>query len=96
MAVYNQKMFKPTPPDKGSFPIDHDGECRPQMILYLECLQKNDRDSSACRDLSQKYLKCRMDTELMAKEDWSKLGFKKQESSSVKNLPDKDASKPIN
>lgn len=97
MAVYNQKLFRPTPPDKGSFPLDHDGECRPQMIQYLECMQKHDRDSSSCREFSQMYLKCRMDAQLMAQEEWSKLGFKSGDAapSSAKNLPDTKSNNTI-
>lgn len=75
MSIANKKVFIPRPPDKGSFPLDHDGECRDHMIKYLECLQANDRDHSPCRVLTQTYLKCRMDTDLMAKEEWEKLGF---------------------
>lgn len=94
MAVYNQKIFKPTAPDKGSFPLDHDGECRQPMIEYLECLSKKDADSSLCRDFTQKYLKCRMDTQLMAQEEWRKLGFKDQDASTskVKDVDNKSKS----
>ena len=77
MSIGGKKVFVPRPPDKGAFPLDHDGECRDQMIKYLECLRDHELDSSPCRRLSQSYLKCRMDTDLMAKEEWDKLGFKK-------------------
>lgn len=87
------KSFRPTPPDKGSFPLDHDGECRPAMIQYLECLGKADTNASLCREFSQKYLKCRMDTQLMAQEEWSRLGFKdsQPDSSHVPNPSNKKA-----
>lgn len=73
--TFGQKTFKPTPPDKGSFPLDHEGVCKKLMIKYMQCLRQNSNNNSACREESQSYLSCRMDNNLMAKEDWSKLGF---------------------
>lgn len=70
-----QKVFTPTPPDKGSFPLDHENLCKRQMIKYMRCLRENDNSNSACRDDAQNYLSCRMEHNLMAKEEWSKLGF---------------------
>lgn len=29
-----------TPPINGAFPLDHDGECRPQVLAYLKCLKE--------------------------------------------------------
>ena len=95
MAAFNTKIFRPIPPDKGSFPLDHDGECRLPMVEYLECLHKNDKNSSLCREFCQKYLKCRMDTQLMAKEDWDKLGFKNNKTSSDNNNVVTDSSSKI-
>lgn len=89
MAAIPKKTFTPRPPDKGSFPLDHEGECRTQMIDYLECLKKNNLDGSICRDFSQRYLKCRMDTQLMAQEEWRTLGFKEP----PKSEPPKDTRK---
>lgn len=63
------------PPDKGSFPIDHDHACRDFMINFLKCLKTNYFDNESCRAYSQDYLRCRMENGLMAKEDWDKLGF---------------------
>ena len=78
---------KPTPPLKGSFPLDHFGECKHLMLEYTECMkvrasaaplsscrpllrhthrprrlpcQKSSGNSSQCRELSKKYLDCRM------------------------------------
>lgn len=74
----NKKVLKPRPPDKGSFPLDHDGECREAMVLFMDCMRRNEFDSHKCRSLSKAYLKCRMEKDLMAKEDLSKLGFPSQ------------------
>lgn len=74
-ATFNQKRFIPTPPDKGSFPLDHANLCKRHMIQYMSCLSKNRDDNSLCRDQAKEYLQCRMDNDLMAKEDWPSLGF---------------------
>jgi len=74
--VFGAKQFKPTAPDKGSFPLDHEGECRVPYLQYMVCLSENNHKNSECRQQSKDYLQCRMDRGLMAKEDWSKLGFR--------------------
>ena len=33
--VFGAKQFKPTAPDKGSFPLDHDGECEVAYLKYM-------------------------------------------------------------
>lgn len=43
---------------------------------YLACLKDNSGDASECRDLSKLYLQCRMDRNLMAKQDLTELGFR--------------------
>lgn len=73
--TFGQKTFQPTPPDKGSFPLDHEGLCKKSMVSYMKCLFINKNDNSACRKEAKEYLNCRMDNNLMAKEDWAKLGF---------------------
>ncbi|XP_059141082.1 cytochrome c oxidase assembly protein COX19-like [Physella acuta] len=67
------------PPLKGSFPLDHDGECKGFMIKYMQCLRKNQKEATLCRQESKDYLRCRMDKNLMLKEDWNKLGFTEEE-----------------
>lgn len=75
MSGFGQKTFKPVPPEKGSFPLDHEGECKKPMLKYLLCLNQNENDNSVCRLLAKEYLQCRMDKNLMKKEEWPKLGF---------------------
>ncbi|XP_062858865.1 cytochrome c oxidase assembly protein COX19 [Trichomycterus rosablanca] len=70
------KSFKPRPPDKGSFPIDHFGECKAFKEKFMQCLRDNNFDNSLCRLQSKEYLECRMDRHLMAKEPLERLGFK--------------------
>nr|CAD7590933.1 unnamed protein product [Timema genevievae] len=73
--TFGQKSFTPTPPDKGSFPLDHEGHCKKEMLRYMLCMRANRNDNSSCRLQTKAYLSCRMDNNLMAKEDWSKLGL---------------------
>ena len=71
-----QKNAKPIPPERGSFPLDHDGECKPIIADYLRCLRrvkgKNDQD---CRMMAKDYLRCRMEHNLMAPDEMENLGF---------------------
>ncbi|KAJ4476589.1 hypothetical protein J3R30DRAFT_3291791 [Lentinula aciculospora] len=67
--------FKVSPPDRGSFPLDHYAECKQQMMLYINCLKTNSSTSTACRELSKEYLHCRMDRGLMQQEEWESLGL---------------------
>ena len=47
--VFGSKKFIPTPPDKGSFPLDHEGECRKFYLKFMICLSENKSVASACR-----------------------------------------------
>ncbi|NXN93373.1 COX19 protein, partial [Rhinopomastus cyanomelas] len=77
---FSTKTFKPRPPDKGAFPLDHFGECSAFKERFMKCLRESGYESSACRPLSKAYLECRMDRQvlpqLMANEPLEKLGFK--------------------
>lgn len=75
-ATFSQKRFTPVPPDKGSFPLDYENICKLQMLDYMKCLQLNRDNSSVCRQQAKNYLECRMENNLMAKEEWNSLGFK--------------------
>lgn len=65
------------PPEKGVFPLDHMHECDLEKKEYLACLKTSGHQSERCRQFSKKYLQCRMDRNLMAKQDMSELGFGK-------------------
>ncbi|KAI0690712.1 hypothetical protein BC835DRAFT_1407466 [Cytidiella melzeri] len=67
--------FTPTPPDRGSFPLDHFAECRDYMKEYLNCLKKNSSNSTPCRYLNKEYLECRMQRGLMDRAEWKSLGL---------------------
>ncbi|PRP77408.1 hypothetical protein PROFUN_14368 [Planoprotostelium fungivorum] len=66
-------------PEKGAFPLDHFHECSEQMKKYMQCLKVNENHPSRCKEESKAYLGCRMDKELMAKEEWKHLGFEEDD-----------------
>ncbi|KAI1824221.1 hypothetical protein F4861DRAFT_539244 [Xylaria intraflava] len=84
---------KPVPPERGSFPLDHDGECKHVMTRYLSCIKKvkgiNDEE---CRSLAKSYLACRMDRNLMAKDDFKNLGFTEEPNTKAPTSKSKDGS----
>ncbi|KAI8378451.1 hypothetical protein BD560DRAFT_390465 [Blakeslea trispora] len=63
------------PPQRGSFPLDHDGDCKQTMLEYVKCLKQNKNNNGLCRQFSEVYLQCRMDNGLMDKDDMRNLGF---------------------
>ncbi|NXK75892.1 COX19 protein, partial [Amazona guildingii] len=73
---FSSKSFKPRPPDKGAFPLDHFGECSAFKERFMECLRESGYESGACRQRAMAYLECRMERQLMANEPLEKLGFK--------------------
>lgn len=75
-TTFSHKSINPSPPDKGSFPLDHENECKIPMIAYFKCLSSNNFLNEPCREASKEYLECRMEKGLMAREDWEVLGYK--------------------
>ncbi|PWN46780.1 hypothetical protein IE53DRAFT_350229 [Violaceomyces palustris] len=67
--------FSVLPPERGSFPLDHEGECKVAMMEYLKCMKENKSDNGKCRHLSKSYLECRMDKGLMERDEMKNLGF---------------------
>ncbi|CCH59819.1 hypothetical protein TBLA_0B10020 [Henningerozyma blattae CBS 6284] len=68
--------LSPTPPERGSFPLDHDGECAAVMHKYLDCLRlARGENAHTCRLLAKQYLACRMDNGLMTRDSWKNLGL---------------------
>lgn len=74
--VFGAKTFKPTPPAKGSFPLDHEGLCKEFYLKFMICINENQGESTKCREDSKNYLECRMNKNLMAKESLESLGYK--------------------
>ncbi|OQE37844.1 hypothetical protein PENCOP_c009G00129 [Penicillium coprophilum] len=68
--------YKPSPPERGSFPLDHEGECKHIISGYLKCIKMNKgTNDEACRKLAKEYLACRMDKNLMAPDNFENLGL---------------------
>ncbi len=86
----------PRPPAKGSFPLDHLGECALFARRYEECLRENGGQAGKCRAAARKYLECRMEADLMAKEDFRSLGLDEERDNAVpqdspdNNVPDEE------
>ena len=78
-TVFGSKKFNPVAPEKGSFPLDHEGECKRFYLEYMLCLSENQSRNSACRDSSKAYLGCRMDKGLMKRESWQVLGYQQEQ-----------------
>ena len=67
------------PPEKGSFPLDHFGDCKKEAEEYLKCLKRKCYENQECKLMSKVYLECRMNKGLMAKEDLGTMGFVKDD-----------------
>jgi len=98
MSVMN---FQPTfrdvkPPEKGSFPLDHEAECKEFMAKYMRCLRENHSSSTVCRLQAKDYLQCRMDRNLMAKEEWNKLGYSEKLEQSSQNKSSTETATKLN
>jgi cytochrome c oxidase assembly protein subunit 19 len=65
----------PRPPEKGSFPLDHLGECKNVVERVLQCMRDHKQEARFCRQEFRDYLQCRMERGLMQKEEWDKLGL---------------------
>ncbi|XP_062087548.1 uncharacterized protein LOC133794346 [Humulus lupulus] len=77
-AFGGNRGLRPVPPEKGVFPLDHMHLCDLEKKEYLSCLKSYGHQSDKCRSFSKKYLQCRMEKNLMAKQDMSELGFGKE------------------
>ena len=55
------------------------------MLDYLACLKRvRGSNDPECRMLAKDYLKCRMDRQLMAKDEWVNLGFHDEQEKGLK------------
>lgn len=84
--------FSAPPPDRGSFPLDHDGECSVFMKEYLACLKENQNNNGKCRHLSKKYLSCRMEKGLMGNDSFKNLGFHDEDQDKLADATEATAS----
>mmetsp|Transcript_24979 Transcript_24979/g.58618 ORF Transcript_24979/g.58618 Transcript_24979/m.58618 type:complete len:125 (-) Transcript_24979:1470-1844(-) len=65
------------PPQRGIFPLDHDAECKTFIEKYLACMNQSNDVHHKCKPISKDYLQCRMDRQLMSKENLNDLGYSK-------------------
>jgi len=68
-------------PLKGSFPIDHFKECDEYYKNYMNCIKSNSGASTKCRNETKEYMECRMNKDLMEKQELKNLG--------LQNIPEK-------
>jgi len=80
------KYTKPVPPEKGSFPLDHLGECIATKKIYMDCLDAHKSISIKCRKEAKEYLACRMERGLMSVEDMENLGFSAEDDRLQQNV----------
>lgn len=60
------------------------GECKQAMSQYLSCIKKvKGVNRDECRELAKTYLACRMDKNLMARDDFKNLGFQDSKENST-------------
>ena len=52
------------------------------MSQYMECLKTSGYNSHSCREKAKHYLECRMDRQLMTREELGRLGYKDLETTS--------------
>ena len=50
---------------------------------YLECLKAHQAAGEACQGVAKRYLECRMERNLMAKQDLATLGFSSRDAKAV-------------
>ena len=74
--TFGQKIFQPKPPIQGSFPLDHEGDCKKEMYEFMLCLKRENNENAKCRLEAREYLECRMRHNLMEARDLDKFGFK--------------------
>ncbi|CAB3408218.1 unnamed protein product [Caenorhabditis bovis] len=80
-----QRVQTVSAPLKGSFPLDHQGMCKLEMLRYMVCLHEKKQQNSECRDQAKEYFACRMNNGLMDKEEWQKLGYGDANNAKVAN-----------
>lgn len=81
------RNLTPKPPAKGSFPLDHLGECESFQRAYDRCVRENKGQAGLCREEVRRYLGCRMQADLMAKEDFKALGLDASKDSASASVP---------
>lgn len=76
MTVGTAARLTVTPPDRGSFPLDHEGLCKELSEKYVKCIGNLKGNALECRHLAAQYMHCRIDNKLLAEEPLTNFGFR--------------------
>ncbi len=79
--TFGQKVFQPKAPVQGAFPLDHEAECKKEMLEYMLCLARANNENTKCRDQAKEYLNCRMNKNLMDKRELDLYGYNQKDNS---------------
>ena len=55
-VVSMSSKINTTPPEKGSFPLDHFHECKTFMEKYMACMKRESNTHLACREETKAYV----------------------------------------
>ncbi|KAL8505838.1 hypothetical protein ACS0TY_016896 [Phlomoides rotata] len=94
-AFGRNRGARPVPLENGVFPLDHMHLCDLEKKEYITCLKSTGHNSEKCRQFCKKYLGCRMEKNLMAKQDMSELGFRNEEEELQASTDKSDCGKDI-
>jgi len=75
MNLSRNKVQSPTPPEYGSFPLDHLGECTAPMKVFIDCLDDNVGVHRLCHEQARAYIRCRLEKNLMSEQVLREYGF---------------------
>ncbi|KAK1443515.1 hypothetical protein BgAZ_203910 [Babesia gibsoni] len=79
MTVGTVPRLSVIPPDRGSFPLDHDGACKEISEKYVRCVRELKGNAMGCRHLAAQYMQCRIDNDLLSPEPLTNFGFRERD-----------------
>ncbi|EDO07225.1 Cytochrome c oxidase assembly protein COX19 domain protein [Babesia bovis T2Bo] len=79
MSASHVPRLTAIPPDRGSFPLDHEGLCKDVSERYLRCVKQLRGNAFDCRSLAAEYMKCRIENNLLVEEPLSNFGFREKD-----------------
>ncbi|BAM81304.1 hypothetical protein, conserved [Cyanidioschyzon merolae strain 10D] len=92
-ALSGGKPSRPSPPEKGSFPLDREGLCADFARAVIRCLREREGRTAACRGEELAYLECRMNHGLMTPESPADLGFDEENDRALSAVNERDDGK---
>ncbi|GIX63050.1 cytochrome c oxidase assembly protein COX19 [Babesia caballi] len=76
MTVGQAPRLTVIPPDRGSFPLDHEGLCKDISARYVKCVGELKGNAFDCRALAAQYMQCRIENKLLVEEPLTNFGFR--------------------